>query len=213
MPSVRIVCISDTHGQHRHIPVPAGDILIHAGDLTRSGAAGELGELSAWLAELPHRHKVLIAGNHDGCFEQRPALARSLLRGATYLQDEPLELMGLRLYGSPWTPEFFDWSFMLPRGAPLAAMWAKIPAGTDVLITHGPPLGHGDRTVRGANAGCADLLAAVQRLRPRYHIFGHIHEAAGVSRAGPTTFINASSVDLRYRPVHAPVVIDVEAAG
>ena len=87
---------------------------------------------------------------------------------------------------------------------------ALIPAGTDVLITHGPPLGHGDSTSRGESVGCADLRAAVREKRPKYHIFGHIHEGYGVTHNEHTTFINASSCTLQYQPVQRPIVYDYE---
>src|SRR5438552_1874538 len=85
-------------------------------------------------SRLPHHHKVVIAGNHDFCFERNPEAARPRLRHAVYLQDQALEVEGLRLYGSPWQPWFFDWAFNLQRGEPLRAKWAQIPEGTDILI-------------------------------------------------------------------------------
>jgi predicted phosphohydrolase len=206
---VRIVALSDTHGLHRKVEVPPGDILVHAGDLTRHGELDELPDLNDWLGSLPHRHKLVIAGNHDWCFEYGHDACAALLTNATYLQDSGVTLDGLTFYGSPWTPQFYDWAFMLPRGESLAAKWAQIPAGVDVLITHGPPRGHGDYTFRSEKAGCADLLKAVTRLLPRYHIFGHIHEAAGITTNGATTFVNASTVDLRYEPVNQPVVFEL----
>lgn len=207
--TVRIVVISDTHGLHRELAVPDGDILVHAGDITRHGELEELFEIDDWLAGLPHRHKLVIAGNHDLCFEEFSGIGAQLLPHATYLQDEAVTIEGLTFYGSPWTPKFFDWAFNLPRGEPLAKKWALIPAGVDVLITHGPPRGHGDYTFQSVKAGCADLLKAVGRARPRYHLCGHIHEAAGQTEEGGTVFINASVVDLHYQLVNQPVVFEL----
>ncbi len=205
---MRLVVISDTHGLHDGLEIPAGDVLIHAGDMTSHGDIEEVRAFDAFLARLDHRHKLVIAGNHDFCFERRPALARSALRHATYVEDEAVEVEGVRFYGSPWQPWFYDWAFNLQRGAEIRAKWQLIPSGIDVLITHGPPLGHGDVTVRGEAAGCADLLERVREVAPRYHFFGHIHEARGTSCEGATTFVNASNCDFYYRLVHPPVVIE-----
>jgi Icc-related predicted phosphoesterase len=206
---MRCVVLSDTHGLHDHVDVPDGDVLIHAGDLTNRGDLEDVARFDAFLAGLPHRHKIVVAGNHDFCFENRRQEARQLLRHAVYLEDEALTLDGVRFWGSPWQPWFYDWAFNLERGPEIRAKWDLIPAGTDVLITHGPPLGHGDLTSRGERAGCADLFDRVGELRPKYHLFGHIHEGYGVTRDGDTTFVNASICDLGYRPVQAPVVIEV----
>jgi len=204
--SVTIVAISDTHGMHRDLEIPDGDVLVHAGDLTSHGQLEQVAAFDDFLGALPHPHKVLIAGNHDFCFEREPEASRALITNATYLQDEEATVGSLRFYGSPWQPWFFDFAFNLQRGPELAAKWDLIPQGIDVLITHGPPLGHGDRVASGKQEGCADLLQAVRRIRPGLHLFGHIHEAYGISGEGPTTFINASTCTLRYRPENPPMV-------
>ncbi|MBI2933881.1 MAG: metallophosphatase domain-containing protein [Planctomycetes bacterium] len=206
---MRIVCLSDTHGFHDRIAVPPGDLLLHAGDFTMVGREDEIARFDAWLATLPHRRKVVIAGNHDWLFQLEPARARSLLAHAIYLEDSETTVEGLRIWGSPWQPEFARWAFNLPRGAPLASKWALTPSGIDLLLTHGPPRGFGDRTCGGESVGCEDLLAALRRLRPRAHVFGHIHEGYGTWRDGETTLINAAVCDeAYYAPAHAPVVLD-----
>ncbi len=205
---MRLVVISDTHGLHDRLEIPEGDVLIHAGDLTSHGDLHEVRAFDAFLARLDHRYKLVIAGNHDFCFERRPAAARALLRHAVYLEDEAALVEGVRFYGSPWQPWFYDWAFNLERGAEIRAKWDLIPGDTEVLITHGPPLGHGDVTARGDSAGCADLLERIRQVRPRFHLFGHIHEGYGTSSDGTTTYVNASTCDLRYRPVNPPVVLD-----
>ncbi len=201
----RIVCVSDTHSFHRKTVVPDGDILIHAGDITLHGELEAVEDFDRWLGTLPHRHKVVIAGNHDFCFQEKPERARPLLTNAVYLEDSAVTVEGLKVYGSPWQPEFGGWAFNLPRGPELAAVWGKIPDDTDVLVTHGPPAGFLDRTNRGVHAGCADLLARVFQVRPRLHVFGHIHEAAGVMEVGGITFVNAST----HLGVGTAVVVDL----
>jgi Icc-related predicted phosphoesterase len=188
-----VVALSDTHGYHGHVRVPEGDILILAGDLTRRGRLEEVAELNSFLAGLPHRHKLVVAGNHDWCFQESPAEARALLTAATYLQDEAVVIEGVKFYGSPWQPWFMDWAFNLPRGPELAQRWARIPEDTDILITHGPPLGIGDRIDSGEHVGCEDLLRRVQQVRPKLHLFGHIHEARGIWTEGVTTFANVAT--------------------
>ena len=207
---MRFVCLSDTHLRHAGLAVPAGDVLLHAGDLTASGTESEIAAAEGWLASLPHRFKVVIAGNHDFALERGPAQARKLLPSVTYLQDEEVEIEGLRIWGSPWQPWFLDWAFNLERGADIKAKWDLIPSGIDVLLTHGPPRGILDRTASGDDAGCADLLAALARVRPRVHVFGHIHEGSGTQTCDGMRFVNASICDLGYRPVNPPRVFDLE---
>ena len=121
---------------------------------TRRGTVDEISRFNDWFCELPHPHKVFVAGNHDFLFETDPPLARSLLDpDIHYLEDTGVELEELKIWGSPWQPVFFNWAFNLPRGAPLREKWALIPDDTDVLITHGPPHLIGDRTARGVHAG------------------------------------------------------------
>ncbi len=207
---LRVVCISDTHSRHGELAMPPGDILVHAGDLTEIGAEEDVVEFDRWLGRQPYRHRIVIAGNHDFLFEREPERARRLITNAVYLQDEGIEIEGLRFWGSPWQPWFYDWAFNLPRGESLAAKWRLIPSGTDILVTHGPPLGILDATARGESVGCADLLDAVRRLRPRLHVFGHIHEGYGVEIAAGTTFVNACSCDLLYRAINPPIVVEIE---
>jgi len=207
---VRIVAISDTHMQHEGIDVPDGDVLIHAGDFCGRGTLADVEKFNEFMERQPHRHKIAIAGNHDFCFEQTPDLAREQLTACHYLQDEALELDGFRFYGSPWQPEFMDWAFNLPRGGELRAKWELIPVATDVLITHTPPAGIGDFTLSGEHVGCSDLLDALERIRPALHVFGHIHEGAGVAAADGTTFLNACICDAAYRAVNAPMVHDLK---
>ena len=105
---------------------------------------------------------------------------------------------------------FCDWAFNLPRGYPCREKWQQIPSTTDILITHGPPLGRGDEVRGYGKVGCVDLLHEVQdRVKPRIHIFGHIHEGYGISYDGTTLFINASSVHKNYQPINPCIVVDV----
>jgi Icc-related predicted phosphoesterase len=205
---MRLVLLSDTHNLHTQVAVPDGDILIFAGDISMMGHLEDVAAFDAWLAGLPHPHKIVIAGNHDFCFERQPAEAEALLIHAHYLRDSALTLAGLRFYGSPWQPWFYDWAFNLQRGPEIRAKWDLIPAGIDVLITHGPPAGHGDLTLQGDRAGCVDLLDAIRRIQPRLHLFGHIHEGYGQTREDSTVCINASLCNPAYAIANPPIVLD-----
>jgi predicted phosphohydrolase len=206
---VRIVCLSDTHSRHGEVVVPDGDVLVHAGDFTKRGSEREVASFDAWLGRLPHRHKLVVAGNHDFLFENAPQVARTLLTNATYLEDSGCEIDGLRYWGSPWQPRFFDWAFNLERGEPLRRKWERIPSPVDVVITHTPPHGVLDRVWNGQEVGCEELTAALARLRPRLHVFGHIHEAHGVRETPATRYVNACTCDLAYEPVQPPIVVDL----
>lgn len=197
---MKIVMISDTH--ERRPEVPSGDVLIHAGDLTMSGRFRYLSEELTWFKQLPHKHKIWVAGNHDWACqhfmtEGREDLLREASHPAIYLRDSHVVIDGVKFYGSPWQPYFFDWAFNLQRGRELRDKWSMIPADTDILITHGPPMGTLDR-VGNSHVGCADLTAAVARLAPKIHVFGHIHCAYGQADNGKTQFYNASMVNEAY---------------
>jgi len=206
---MRLVLLSDTHDLHDRIVVPDGDVLIHAGDSTGRGTPEQLAEFAAFFRAQPHAHKIVIAGNHDFGLERQPGLGAELF-GDAYLCDAEANVAGLRIWGSPWQPWFYDWAFNLRRGAPLREKWALIPEGIDVLVTHGPPHGILDRTIRGDPVGCEELRLAVERVRPRLHVFGHIHEAYGTMHDGTTLFVNASTCTLVYSPDNEPVVVDLD---
>lgn len=206
---MRIVAISDTHMLHDKLVVPDGNVLIHAGDLTNKGSLDDVRRFNDFLGKWSHPHKIVIAGNHDFCFQRWRADAEALLTNAVYLQDKSIEIDGIHFYGSPWQPWFYDWAFNLRRGAEIREKWDLIPIDTDVLITHGPPFGIGDQNIQGQYVGCRELLEAVERVHPKLHIFGHIHEGYGITHNEHTTFINASTCDVGYKPVNPPLVFDL----
>jgi Icc-related predicted phosphoesterase len=193
---LRIVAMADTHLQHEGLEVPDGDILVHAGDMLQHGGLDELARAADFLRTLPHPIKIIVAGNHEVCLEKRPAAARALLRDFIYLEDEAATIEGLVFYGSPWQPKFRIWAFGATRGAELASKWAKIPDRVDVLVTHGPPHGLGDRIRwkdEERHVGCVDLRARVRAAPPRLHLFGHIHQDRGLWHEGATTFANVTT--------------------
>jgi Icc-related predicted phosphoesterase len=215
---MKLVLISDTHGLESKLDLPAGDVLIHAGDLTNRGSVAELSRAAQWLSNQiengKFHHVVCIAGNHDFALEhfmregEEGMMRREIFQRIIYLRDSGVTLDGVKFYGSPWQPEFCDWAFNLKRRLPIREKWALIPEDTDVLVTHGPPMGIQDWVGR-ERVGCADLRVAVERLQPTLHTFGHIHGGYGENTAGPIHFVNASVVDENYKIVNAPIVVEV----
>lgn len=245
---IRIVAMSDTHSLQRHLrfDVPNGDIFIHAGDFSACGKLNEIQEFNEWLADLPHKHKLVICGNHELSFDPTlieskfgnssnhgskhgihamiPCLGhirenmeaavktknvRQYLTNCTYLEDSGVELYGLKFWGTPHQPEFHRWAFNLKRGQEILDKWNLIPADTDILITHTPPIGFNDLCYSGVRAGCVELLSTIQkRVKPIYNIFGHIHESYGLSSDGKVIYINASTCNIEYLPNNPPIVFD-----
>lgn len=211
---MRIVVISDTHNFHEAIAPPGGDVLVHAGDFSMTGRIREVERFFEWFGGQAHAHKLVIAGNHDWVFELDPEAARRMVPGnVVYLEDSGCEIERVRFWGSPWQPSFMDWAFNLDTEEERQAKWDLIPSDTDVLVTHGPPLGILDETFDGRRVGCAALGKTVRRIKPAVHLFGHIHEAYGyaVDPEGvvETRFVNACVCDLAYRPVNPAVVVDL----
>jgi len=212
MPKLKICCISDTHMLHDEIEdMPDADILIHSGDFCRVGEEREVKEFNRWLGTLKdkYNHIVVIAGNHDKFFESNPEEAEAIMTNCTYLMDSSVEINGFKIYGSPWQPWFYGWAFNVPRMI-IHKKWEKIPSDTDILITHGPAHGYGGRTNGGDEAGCKSLLEKIEEVKPLLHICGHIHEGYGMYQNENTTFINASTCNVRYKPWNKPVIIEVE---
>jgi Calcineurin-like phosphoesterase len=209
---LRVAAIGDLHG---FLPdVPTCDLLLVAGDLCPADDHGLErqrrwleGPFAHWLGDADAGAIAGIAGNHDFAASDDPALLRSL--PWAYLSDETTEIGGLLVHGSPWTPTFGDWAFMRPDPE-LGELWADIPERVDLLVTHGPPHGHGDRTVHGVDVGSGTLLRRLPELDLRLHVYGHIHEGGGYRRLlGNAQLANVSHVDHLYRPVHPVAVFDL----
>jgi calcineurin-like phosphoesterase family protein len=189
--SIRLVLISDTHELHRELDVPDGDILIHCGDISmmsRSLAAIE--DFDDWLGGLPHKVKLLVPGNHEFVLENPGR--RGLITNATMLVNESVTVMGLRIWGSPTTP-LVDGAFGLISDRDRARLYEQIPNDTNIVITHGPPYGVLDQAPGSEyHAGCPQLLAAMQRVKPRLHVFGHAHGCFGMMDTPETLFANVA---------------------
>lgn len=214
---MRLVAMSDTHSLHSQIVVPDGDVVVHAGDYTGVGSLREQEEFLNWFCGLPHKYKVLIAGNHDICATTEEGREGLYSRDICYLEDSLVEIDGLTFYGSPWThtPEWGVpgtkwWNFSYVRGdAGLAVRRKLIPDGVDVLVTHSPPQGHLDGNHSGEACGCTPLLNRILEVRPEVHVFGHIHESYGMMTFDRTTFVNASIRDHIHRTLNPVQVLDI----
>lgn len=219
---MRITTISDTHTKHYACEkdLPGGDLLIHSGDFMNSGYSyAEAKLFFEWFDRIDNYDtKVFISGNHDRMMEINPEWGKSELvysKSIDYLQDTALDLWDefdaqIRIYGSPWQPEFHSWAFNLPRNSDvLKSKWDAIPHDTDILITHGPPFGHldipGGQSLR---VGCELLRYRVDEIKPKIHVFGHIHGGAGYYYNGHTHFINAAILDERYVYANLPQTFD-----
>jgi len=207
----KITVISDTHNKHNQITpyLDGGDILIHCGDFTGMGKKSEIDNFCKWFDKLDYKTKIFIAGNHDLMFESDPASAKEIVnayKSINYLQDSFIIVNGIKIYGSPWQPQFCGWAFNVPRGKKLAEKWLKIPIDTDILITHGPPFGHCDKVSIGSeNLGCVDLLNRVMEIKPKYHLFGHIHGGHGKDFDNDTIFVNGSNLNEGYIFSNLPI--------
>lgn len=197
-----IVCIADTHSRHSNLKVPAGDVLVHAGDFTEVGEPYEVDMFIDWLAALPHARKVFIGGNHEFYLEEQSAYFSEQMKhlpNLVYLQDSGAEIDGVKFWGSPVSPRFGDWAFNRSRGSEIRAHWDLIPRDVNVLVTHCPPAGIGDLNYAGSHEGCSDLREAVAGLLDlKLHVFGHIHTGYGVYEERGITFVNAAVLDDRY---------------
>lgn len=218
----RITFISDTHSKHKQITkdLPGGDILLHAGDMSSMGYNREIEDFLKWFADINnYETKIFIAGNHDWGFQDNSEWCKEQINTykgkLDYLQDDLLIVgeeyeTGVKIYGSPWQPEFFNWAFNLKRkGEELAEKWEQIPVNTDILITHGPAWGYVDKVIgRYENLGCELLSQRIKTIKPKIHLCGHIHSGYGHVFDGTTHYINASVLNERYIYTNKPLTAD-----
>lgn len=246
-----IDCISDLHGFQPELE--GGDLLIVAGDLTGRDEVSEYHSFIDWIGQQKYEKKVLIAGNHDNLlsahsvalknsvlqylcdsgteFHYYPALQKGMPDGTTYVRKK------FKIWGSPWTLWFeginpLCTAFTVKTEAELAEKWALIPDDIDILVTHSPPFGILDevhrysskrRCAEHAHVGSISLEHELKRIKPKLHVFGHIHEGYGMYRpklewpSAPTEklktvegypiFVNAAIMNRVYDPVNKPIRI------
>lgn len=219
---MKILMISDTHNQHLNIPSRfinnedgSIDTIIHAGDVTSRGTKNEVLPFLNWFNNLPFKNKILIAGNHDFWFEDAPNTevksVLSLMGNITYLYDSGVEIDGVKFWGSPVQPWFYDWAFNR-AGETIKPHWDMIPSDTNVLITHGPIKGYLDITIEGNSVGCPFLRDRVAELKDlKLHLCGHIHEGYGrIETENGLILINASVLNHKYYMTNEPIEIEIK---
>jgi Icc-related predicted phosphoesterase len=210
---MKLCIISDTHNYHKRLgTLPEADAIIHCGDFTSVGKEHEVRDYLKWYSKLEqYKYKLIIAGNHDWLFERAGMLARSLVpKNVKYLQDNGTEIEGIKFWGTPVQPPFNNWAFNRYESK-LKEHWAAIPDDIDVLITHCPPYMIMDYVPYSMqHEGSPSLyVEVVNRIKPKVHCFGHIHEGYGIKKIDDITFINASNLDGDYMCVNEPVVIEI----
>jgi len=198
---MRIVAFSDHHN-NGNINVPDGDVLVVAGDICKFG---RVDDFDNFVSVLPHKHKIFVAGNHDN-FAKRGD-ADKIIPSMTYLQDDSITIDGLKFYGSPWN-NVISMAFGA-TSQDMKKKWAEISDDTDVLITHMPPYGALDGDHINSHWGCVHLEERIYDIKPKIHIFGHIHGAYGNERSYSTKFFNVALTDNHYAIVNEVTVIDI----
>ena len=215
--------ISDSHNKHQLLRVPPGvDAVLHCGDESESGNAWlnepEARDFFQWFCALPIPAKFFVPGNHSTAIEQG-LITPDEYPEVTFLIHEETEWRGLKIFGSPYTPMFFNWSYMKPRRE-LEPIWQSIPGGIDVLITHGPPKGILDVTKdmdtrEPVHVGSNSLtLHVTERIKPKLHCFGHIHDEPRIRNFGyvqqdETHFINCSCCNLSGKLVNHGFIVEL----
>ena len=203
---MKICAFSDTHGEHHKIAISSDekiDLMIFAGDFACTQDELELIEFLDWFSNFPSKHKIFVAGNHDLQFEDNFEYSKEMCqqRDIIYLQDEAVNIEGLKVYGSPWTPIFRDTKSFKKEafGQELNKIWDKIPHDLDILITHGAPYEILDllpaENNASVNAGDKLLLDKIKKVKPKIHVFGHCHLSGGDERNSQLTrFFNVSGI-------------------
>ncbi len=199
---MKILFLSDTHGQHRKLKnLPESDILIHGGDITYNGTEEEVVDFVDWLDSLPYKYKIFIAGNHDECLDSA-RIEEGLPENCFYLAHSGVTIENIKIWGMPY---FLSDDY---KGL-MKFMVAAISNDADILISHLPPLGVLDKSAFGNNMGNEDLRRRVEGIKPKFHLFGHIHEAYGTDESFHTTFVNGSVLNENYELVNPPIVIEI----
>lgn len=193
---MKIWHISDTHGLHDQLTIPDNvDVVIHSGDASNSHNPAlnehELHRFLAWFSALPMKHKIFVPGNHDTSFERGLIRKKDIVAmGIVPLVDDLCVIDETKIWGSPWTPRYGDWAWMTKRET-INRKWEQIPDDVDMLVTHGPPFGILDSTyARSGNTemvGCRALQKRVLAIKPRWHLFGHVHGTGDIRNTGIRT--------------------------
>lgn len=221
---IKIVVFSDTHGFHGLLDLPSDgiDMAIFAGDAgTHKNPYSNINsvlDFIEWYSKIPIKHKIWIAGNHCTSIEAGLVDARQLSeeKGLIYLEHETKFVNGIEVFGSPYTPTFYNWAYNVDRDK-LREYWNQIPVTTELLIIHGGPHGVGNlnKTLEGEDVGCIELetFLILKDGLPKLKMFiqGHIHEGYGYEKIGDKLLINASVLNRDYKLVNKPFIITMDS--
>jgi len=220
---MKIVCISDTHCLHDRLyhPIPMGDVLVHAGDFSRTGTLEQIEQFAKWFAAQPHEHKLVICGNHEAEFSGNTRYYKYHLEkydgNVQFIHNELVTIDGLNFYGESYSPIAGSWGWGYEPGPEARDIWDQLPEETDVLITHGPPSMYGDvgpdyknkYVSRLVHYGCPELTTRLSETKTKWIVCGHIHYSYGVYKMPwGSTVVNAAICNESYEPGHRPLVID-----
>ncbi len=197
---MHILHLSDTHSKHRLLQnLQSADVIIHSGDVSFAGSEDEIMDFVEWFIALPHKYKIFIAGNHDDCLFGTNV--DGLPENCFYLCNSEVKIEGVKFYGVPMFMED-------AMSGDYDKNIQKIPNDTDVLITHQPPYCVLDSSAN-ITYGDRNLLQTVLKIQPKYHLFGHIHDAYGSEKNDNTLFINAAVLNEHYEISNKPILLDI----
>ena len=197
---MRILHISDTHGLHCKLnTLPDADVIVHSGDFTLNGTDNEALDFIEWFCDSPYKHKIFIAGNHDGCMMD--ASLDGLPENVHYLADSGVSIDGVYFYGVPM------FCGNVNGKTQEVERCDSIPNNVDILISHRPPLGILDGGEE-RHFGSVSILSCINEIRPRLNLFGHVHNGYGMMKWKNIVFSNACIVDDDYNITNNPRVID-----
>jgi Icc-related predicted phosphoesterase len=216
---MRLVIISDTHGSLIN-DLPDGDVLIHCGDFSSFGKLDETKKFFSWFSKQQHRHKIAIPGNHEVgiCPVRNPKGREDIMQliksyeNVNFLVDKELVIDGVKFYGTPWCGGdpyiMYRWGFYICSNEQRKYMFNKIPSDTDVLISHSPP--HGILDFYRGHLGCKQLLDKVMEVKPKVHLFGHIHGGNGHVEYNGINFFNCSNLTESYKLDYPVRIIELD---
>lgn len=217
---MRITVISDTHSKHRELKLPGGDLLIHSGDFSSMGYQHEIKNFCEWFSQQDYRDKIFIAGNHELGLQDHRKDSMTIInsyKNIDYLEEDLIIFNeedyenSIKIFGTPWQLEFCNWAFNLKAGEELQEKLDNILTDIDILITHNPPysiLDSAGPPINESFLGCPQLFKKVKEIKPKIHIFGHIHGGYGYKFYKGTHFINAASLDEYYNVKNDPITFD-----
>lgn len=225
---MRILCLSDTHGYHERLKIDETvDVIVHTGDFSNSKGKNniyETEEFLSWFNSLNVKYKILVAGNHDTFFGKmvdeggRDEVINYLKRDYSsiiYLQDSSIIIDGIKFYGTPWCPIYYDWSFMISEDNK-RKMFSKIPEDTNILLSHTPAYGILDYS-NGVLCGSSPLLERINEISNlghlKYHIFGHIHMDEGNSKEcvgnQEKYYVAVNACNINYLGFYEPITVEI----